>query len=165
MPSGDHPSSDPRSSIVESAIMTIDRRKWNATTTGLRVIRTAMPPTTAWMQHAGHQPDRHEQQRPAPSHPGEHHPHAGEGEEPHDAGQRPVPELDQLVDPLLLVGDGVNEPGTHSGQVGQPRPLPVSRTMPPVMTMTISPTRLATRIGRTNEGRTAGSAHGRHPKR
>ena len=48
MPSGDHPSSDPRSSIVESAIITIESRKWNATTTGLKVIRTAMPPTTAW---------------------------------------------------------------------------------------------------------------------
>ena len=32
--------------------------------------------------------------------------------------------------------------------------------MPPVMTMTISPTRLATRIGRTNEGRTAGRRTG-----
>ena len=48
MPSGDHPSSEPRRSIVESATMTIDSRKWNATTTGLSVIRTAMPPTTAW---------------------------------------------------------------------------------------------------------------------
>ena len=42
---------------------------------------------------------------------------------------------------------GVIEPSTHSGQVGQPRPLPVTRTSPPVTTMPTSATRFARRIG------------------
>ncbi len=40
----------------------------------------------------------------------------------------------------------------HSGQVGQPSPLPVRRTTPPVTTMPISATRLATRMPRAQRG-------------
>ena len=50
------------------------------------------------------------------------------------------------------------EPTVHSGQVGQPRPLPVRRTIPPVTMMTISPTRLASRMGRTQVVRATGSS-------
>ena len=50
----------------------------------------------------------------------------------------------------------MNEPGWHSGQVLHPSPLPVRRTMPPVTTMPTSPTRLASRSGRTQRDGTAG---------
>ncbi len=62
---------------------------------------------------------------------------------------------------LASVRTGVTEPGTHSGQVGQPRPLPVSRTTPPVTTMPISPTRLAMRIGRAHAAGARGIQPGR----
>ena len=53
--------------------------------------------------------------------------------------------------PCSWCGTGVNDPGTHCGQVGQPSPEPVRRTRPPVTTMPISRTRLVTRTGRSRE--------------
>ena len=38
---------------------------------------------------------------------------------------------------------GVTEPGTHSGQLGQPSPEEVNRTMAPVMTMPVWAIRFA----------------------
>ena len=102
-PSGDHPSSEPRSSIAESATITIDRRKERHDHRAQRHPHGDAA-DDGLDQHPGHQPDRHEQQRPSPAHPGEHRPHAGQGEESHDAGQRArFPNSMQLVDPLLLV--------------------------------------------------------------
>ena len=51
---------------------------------------------------------------------------------------------------------GVNWPGSHCGHVEQPRPEPVSRTAPPVTTMPICATRLATTAGQRPAGRGAG---------
>ena len=60
----------------------------------------------------------------------------------------------------------MNSPGSHCGHVEQPRPEPVSRTAPPVTTMTIWPTRLATTTGQVRpvaepvEGRRVGLEDG-----
>src|SRR4051812_37328460 len=43
-------------------------------------------------------------------------------------------------------------PSVHSGQVGQPRPEPVSRTAPPVTTMTPLATTLARAMRETTDG-------------
>ena len=57
---------------------------------------------------------------------------------------------------------GVTEPSTHSGQVGQPSPLPVTRTSPPVTTIPTSATRLAIRMTDSQREplRAAGGASG-----
>ena len=66
-----------------------------------------------------------------------------------------LPNSISLWMPCAWCGTGVNDPGTHCGQVGQPSPEPVSRTRPPVTTMPISSTRLATRTG-TQQGAARG---------
>ena len=58
----------------------------------------------------------------------------GQGE-----GQQPVAELDEPVDAHLRRGG--SEPSVQRGQVGQPRPDPVSRTAPPVTTRSVWPIR------------------------
>ena len=67
-----------------------------------------------------------------------------------------LPNSISLWMPCSWCGTGVNDPGTHCGQVGQPSPEPVSRTRPPVTTMPISSTRLATSTGRSTERAGAG---------
>src|SRR4051794_1441689 len=47
---------------------------------------------------------------------------------------------------------GVMLPSVHSGQVGQPSPEPVSRTAPPVTTMTPLATTLASAMRETTPG-------------
>src|SRR3954449_2072353 len=49
-------------------------------------------------------------------------------------------------------GVGVMLPSVHSGQVGQPRPEPVSRTAPPVTTMTPLAITLASAMRETTAG-------------
>ena len=48
-----------------------------------------------------------------------------------------LPNSISLWMPCSWYGTGVNEPGTHSGQLGHPSPNPVRRTSPPVTTMPI----------------------------
>src|SRR4051812_3584719 len=54
---------------------------------------------------------------------------------------------------------GVMLPAVHSGQVGQPRPEPVSRTAPPVTTMTPLAMTLARVIRETTDGFTPERNH------
>ena len=56
---------------------------------------------------------------------------------------------------------GVIEPSTHSGHVGQPSPLPVTRTRPPVTTMPTSATRLARSTGESQRDQAAWAPPGR----
>ena len=58
-----------------------------------------------------------------------------------------LPNSTYLWKPSACSTVGVIEPSTHSGQVGHPRPLPVTRTRPPVTTIPTSATRLARRTG------------------
>ena len=48
---------------------------------------------------------------------------------------------------------GVNDDSVHRGQVGQPRPEPVSRTAPPVTTSTTLATRVAHASGRSHRAK------------
>ena len=73
-----------------------------------------------------------------------------------DERQLPVGELDDPVDRVLL-GRASASGSVHAGQVGQPRPESVSRTAPPVTTMTTLATTDASASRRSARG-------GLHPR-
>ena len=113
-------------------MIAIDSRKCRATSHGLRSVSTVMPPSTACAgmpsersaAPAGASPalapgrDQRERAATAPTH----------------EGQLAVGELDDPVD-RVLPGRASSEAVVHDGQVGQPSPESVSRTAPPVTTM------------------------------
>jgi len=135
--------------------MTMDRRKWKATVAGLRVERTAMPPTTACTTTPTTMPTattRRVRRWGRCVHTAYR---ASSASSPTTPVSDRLPNSMTLWKPCSWWGAGVKDPGTHSGHVGQPSPLPVSRTTPPVTTMATSPMRLARRSGRTRDGRTA----------
>ena len=115
-------SSAPRTSTVESATSTIERRRWDATTAGFSVSRTEIPPTTACTSTPATSRAGHEHEGPATLHTGPDGPQREDREEPHDAGEGAVPELDELVHPLLLVGDGGERAGHALGPGGAAEP-------------------------------------------
>ena len=53
----------------------------------------------------------------------------------------------------------MNDDSVHRGQVGQPRPEPVSRTAPPVTTSTTLATRVAHASGRSHRAKADGHSH------
>src|SRR6185369_6718747 len=78
---------------------------------------------------------------------------AREDHEHEDVGQRPVPELDELVEALGLAGD-------RDVRAGHARPDPVTRTRPPVTTITICATTPAPKTARSRRRRTARASAG-----
>ena len=116
---------------------------------GLSPVRTVMPPRTAWAGMPARTPTATGAVACAVA-SREHDPQRREREDRRRrrsaCGSRTRRGRGSA---LSGVRTGVNDPGWHSGHVLQPSPLPVRRTMPPVTTMPTSPTRLASRSGRT----------------
>ena len=123
-----------RQNAYAAAITAIEARKWQPTTQGLRSVSTVIPPTTAWagMPSPASRPTAVPAGAGAGCCRGRQH-EAGHGDQREDEGQHPVAELDHPVDPHF--GGGHVDSAVQRGQVEQPRPEPVRRTAPPVITM------------------------------
>ena len=123
--------------------------RWNETTHGLRSVSTVMPPITAWagMPRPSTSASRRRSRRPRcarrrrrsrpRSRPARR---SASGCRTRSAGATPSAPC------------GVNDPSVQRGQVGQPRPEPVSRTAPPVTTSTMLATSVAQPSGRSQRG-------------
>src|SRR5688572_14645529 len=125
---------------------TIDRRKWAATVAGCSPWSTVNPPRTAWATT----PPRTTTEAVRIARRGAHAQTArtvASARMPRTPVRERLPNSMYLWKPSACSTVGVIDPSTHSGQVGQPRPLPVTRTSPPVTTMPTSATRLARRMG------------------
>jgi hypothetical protein len=126
-------------------MMASELSRWKDTTQGFRSVRTVIPPTIAW---AG---------MPRPRNSASVR-----------RSRRPVIQADTNVATAIAVSTnvsirlpnsiascrssapcGVNDSSVHRGQVGQPRPEPVSRTAPPVTTRPMLATSVAQPRGRT----------------
>ena len=156
------PSGSPtrHSRYVDAQTSPIETRKCAATVAGFRWVRTVMPPSTAWTTtptsgSAATATSRRGRCRRRTS-----------SRTTTSAASATIPTTDVSVRlpnsmylwmPCGWCTTGVYEPGTHSGQVGQPSPEPVSRTSPPVTTMPIWTTRLATSTGCTQRRAASGT--------
>ena len=167
---GPSPSFSRTSSTIAQNSSTSETSMCGATVHQASSNRTTTPPQIGLEQHAG-RADRGDRQQAAALRPGQ--PHGQERAErgdQHDAGERAVTELDRLVERghALALTPGPASPGWHSGQVGQPRPEPVTRTvapvtaMPPLASTAAQANARCTRCeGRPGATRDACSAHGR----
>ncbi len=135
---------------MAAATRPMDTRKWAATVAGLRPVRTVMPPSTAWTPT----PTRTSSAGTSKARRRSVHFQIARTAAMATKPTRPVrvrlPNSMYLWKPSACSRTGVYEPGTHCGQLGQPRPLPVRRTRPPVTTMSTSTMTLSRRMRRSH---------------
>ena len=99
----------------------MDSRKCSDHRPGVEAVRTVMPPSTAWAA----MPSTPARRAPRVARAATARGDDGDGDPVSDAGEHPVPELDDAVAHLRCRDEDAS---VHCGQVGQPSPEPVSRT-------------------------------------
>ena len=133
---------------MATATSTIDSRKCAATVHGLSPVSTVTPPSSAWagmpsrLSTASRRRSRRTEAKTATT--------VATATTTSAKVSMPVAELDQPVAGESAVGRML--PSVHCGQVGQPSPEPVSRTAPPVTTITPLATTLARAMRETTDG-------------
>ncbi len=155
---GPSPSSTAQTSCTASHTNTTEIRKCRPTDHHTSCARTTNPPTTAWVTT----PIGCSQARRTSRSLRGRYPHAAIRQSPATSTTTPV--SSRLPNSIHCVsastsgcGVGTRLPGKHSGQVGQPRPEPVTRTIEPVTAIPACATTAAIASARITDRGVGGS--------